>query len=72
MPSVEITTPFPSIEETAERAGVPPARAREIVDLAQGILHKARRAGQGAVRHRAAKKARGTRKRGAKRATAKR
>ena len=64
MPSVEITTPFPSIEETAERAGVPPSRAREIVDLAEGISGKAR-SGRAVVKHRAAKKGSGRRKRGA-------
>jgi hypothetical protein len=34
---LRITTPFPSLDETARKAGVPPARAREIVDLAQKI-----------------------------------
>jgi len=72
MPSVEITTPFPSIEETAERAGVSPLRAREIVDLAEGISGKgARSRGQRAVGHRAAKKSKGMRKRAAKTAPSK-
>jgi hypothetical protein len=72
MPSVEITTPFPSIEETAERAGVSRSRAREIVDLAEGISGKARRTGQSAIRSRGAKKGSGKRKRAAKRSPAKR
>jgi hypothetical protein len=71
MPSVEITTPFPSIEETAERAGVSPKRAREIVDLAEGISGQVGARGQRAIGHRAAKKSRGIRKRAPKRAPSK-
>jgi len=73
MPSVEITTPFPSIEETAERAGVSPSRAREIVDLAEGISGKVvRSGGRRVVGRGAAKKSRGIRKRAAKKASSKR
>lgn len=72
MPSVEITTPFPSIEEIAERAGVPPARTREIVDLAEGISKKLRSNGaQHEVGRRTAQKSRGIRKRTAKRSPSK-
>ena len=56
MPSVKITTPFLSIEETAERLGVPPSRTREIIALADEIAGKvvsARR--QRMAGHRAAK-----------------
>ena len=67
MPSVEITTPFPSIEETAERAGVSPSRAREIVDLAEGISGEVvRSGGQRADGGRTAKKSKGIRKRAGK------
>ena len=37
MPPAVITAPFPSIEETAKRAGVSPSRAKEIFRLAEGI-----------------------------------
>jgi len=40
MPSVEITPPFLSIEETAARLGVPPSRTREIIELADEIAGK--------------------------------
>ena len=72
MPSVEITTPFPSIEETAERAGVPAARARQIIDLARGISATAGGGAEGVAKRSGAKKGRGTRKRSAKRAPTKR
>ena len=32
--AVEITTPFPSVEETARQVGVSVSRARELVQLA--------------------------------------
>jgi hypothetical protein len=72
MPSVEITTPFPSIEETAERAGVPASRARQIIDLARGISGTTGRGVEGVVKRSSAKRGRGSRKRSAKRATTKR
>ncbi len=67
MPAAEIRTAFPSIEETAKRAGVAPSRTREIVDLAEGISDKGVRArGQRAVEVRAAKRTKGMRKRASK------
>jgi hypothetical protein len=66
LPTV-ITAPFPSIEETAQRAGVSPSRAREIVRLAEGIsdgsvsLH-----GKRSVVGRAAKRNSGMKKRATK------
>lgn len=36
--SLRITTPFPSVQETAQRAGVTPARARELLEVAQEIV----------------------------------
>jgi 3-methyladenine DNA glycosylase/8-oxoguanine DNA glycosylase len=38
MRSVEITTPFPTVEEIARRSGVSPKRARELVRLAKAIV----------------------------------
>jgi hypothetical protein len=35
---VEITTPIPSVEETARAVGVSPSRARELVQLAREIV----------------------------------
>lgn len=56
MPPVKITTPFLSIEETAERAGVSPSRTREIIELADEIAGKVVSAqGRRMARHRAAK-----------------
>ena len=70
MPSVKITTPFLSIEETAERAGVSPSRTREIIALAEEIAGKVVSArGRRTAGHRAAKKS--MRKRAAKTAHSK-
>jgi hypothetical protein len=38
MRSVEITTPFPTVEEIARRSGVSPKRTRELVRLAKAIV----------------------------------
>jgi hypothetical protein len=38
MQSVEITTPFPTVEEIARRSGVSPRRTRELVRLAKAIV----------------------------------
>ncbi len=35
--SVRITSPLPSVTETAERAGVPATRARELVSMAEQL-----------------------------------
>lgn len=35
---VEITTPIPSVEETAKTVGVSPSRTRELVRLAREII----------------------------------
>jgi hypothetical protein len=38
---VRITSPLPSIEETAARAGVPAARTQELVALAERLTGRA-------------------------------
>ena len=39
---LRITTPFPSFEETARRAGVPAPRAKQLLDMAEGIAMESR------------------------------
>jgi hypothetical protein len=39
-PMVRITSPLPSIEETAARAGVPAARTQELVALAERLTDR--------------------------------
>ena len=65
--AAKITTPFPSVAEIAERAGVPPSRASEIVQLAEGIsLRSSGALGRPAVRRKPAKQSTGVGKRAAR------
>lgn len=36
--SVYVTTPFPTVEEVAQRLGVPDTQVRELVDLADRLM----------------------------------
>ena len=54
---VRITTPFPSIDDTARKLGVSRKRTKELVKLAAKIRSRLRAAGHG-LKHRAINRAR--------------